>query len=385
MKKLFLTFIVLISAGVSIYAQSIHYICFADTNDEKIGRGVSKNVNLMMNFVMTLATSLDMEEQLQPSIVMMGDDCNSENLKSVIKEFTCSPEDIVIFSYFGHGGRGVNDSSDFPQMCLGSTNQRNYIPLEYVKDAIVQKGPRFCLILGDCCNSFSRWILPKENVLMAASEPTRLGPDQTGLKKLFLETNGSVMSAGCQKGEYSWVNSIDGGFFTNGLLWELDSYTNASRNTYDWNELLGHVRSRVVDYSKRALADQGNYVQTPIFKVECKKVPKAPEKDVKRDVKRDVKIDDGIRTAMISIADASKAPGHRISQYKTTLAAFFASGDSMIDVVGQDQQTLVNYTTANDYLLRLATVEGLANFTILEEKKDDNGKIVYLKLHEIYK
>jgi hypothetical protein len=57
----------------------------------------------------------------------------------------------------------------------------------------------------------------------------------------------------------------------------------------------------------------------------------------------------------------------------------------MIDVVGQDQQTLVNYTTANDYLLRLATVEGLANFTILEEKKDDNGKIVYLKLHEIYK
>ena len=377
MKKLSLIFVILMSAYASMYAQSIHYICFADTNDEKIGRGVSKDVNKMMNFVMTLATSLDMEERLQPAIVMMGKDCNSTNLKSIIKEFTCGPQDIVIFYYSGHGARSVNDKSEFPHMCLGSSNQSNFVPLEYVKDAIVQKGPRLCLVMGDCCNNYSRWVLPKDNILRAASEPTRLGPDQTGLKKLFMETSGSIITSGSQKGEYSWSNSSEGGFFTSGFLRVLDSYTSSSRSTYDWNELLGRVRSKVAEYSKQALANQGNYVQTPIYKVDLKKASAIPVVNVT--------IKDGIRTAMMSIADASKAPGQRIGLYKSTLSSFFASSDSMIDIVGQDQQTLVNYTTAGDYLLRLATVSGLANFTILEEKKDSNGKIVYLKLHEIYK
>lgn len=377
MKRLLLISVILLSASVSVFGQSIHFICFADTNDEKIGPGVSKNINLMINFVMTLATGLDMEEHLEPAIVMMGDDCNSKSLKSIISEFQCADDDIVIFSYLGHGGRGYNDISEFPQMCLGSSNQSDFVPLEYVKDAIVAKGPRFCLVLGDCCNNFSRSILPKENVLMAASEPTRMGINSKGLKKLFLETRGSIIASGCKKGEYSWVNSADGGFFTNGLLWEIDSYTSSERNLYDWNELLSRMSSRVVDFSRKALASQGNYVQTPIFRIDSKKAPRIPIKDVK--------IQDGIRTALITIADASKSQEYRIRQYQSTLNSFFASGDSMIDIVGQDQQTLVNYTTANEYLLRLATVDGLVNFTILEQQKDGNGKIQYLKLHEIYR
>jgi hypothetical protein len=132
-----------------------------------------------------------------------------------------------------------------------------------------------------------------------------------------------------------------------------------------------------VKYSKQALADYGNHIQTPIYEVELKKASPIPIVEVP--------IKDGIRTAMISIADVSKAPGQRIGLYKSTLASFFESGDCMIDIVGQDQQTLVNFTTADDYLLRLATVSGLANFTILEERKNSEGKIVYLKLHEIYK
>lgn len=378
MKKLLLITAICLSSCISVLGQSIHFICFADTNDEKIGKGVSKNVNLMMNFVMTLATGIDMEEHLQPAIVMMGDDCNSENLISIIQEFECSEDDIVIFSYLGHGGRGMKDTSDFPQMCLGSNDQDDFIPLEYVKDAIVQKGPRLCLVLGDCCNNYSSGILPKENVLMVASAPTKLNITQTkGLKKLFLETSGSIMAAGCKKGEYSWVNSAEGGFFTNGLLWEIDSYTSSSRGSYDWNELLKQMRSRVVDFSRRALMFQGGYVQTPIFKVESRTVPKIPIKDVK--------INDSIRTALIAVADASKSQEQRINQYQSILSQYFSSSDSMIDIVGQDQHTLVGYTTAYDYLLRLATVDGLANFTILEQKKDENGKIQYLKLHEIYR
>ena len=125
----------------SSYGQSLHFICFADTDDVKIGKGVAKDVNLMLDFVMFLSNKIGMEDNLKPAIVMMGKDCNSKNLVSIINQFTCNPDDIVIFYYTGHGTRSFVDKSDFPQMCLTSTSQKDYIPLEYVKDAIEKKAP----------------------------------------------------------------------------------------------------------------------------------------------------------------------------------------------------------------------------------------------------
>lgn len=371
-KKTFFTLFLVLLTTIS-YGQKIHFICFASTNDDTIGDGVSKNVNLMLDFVMSLATTIDMEERLMPAIVMKGDDCNPENLVSTIKDFRCGENDIVIFCYLGHGARGETDMSDFPQMCLGSINQADYIPLEYVKEAIVSKGPRFCLVLADCCNNTNSYILPKENLLVAAAGLPQSRSGMNGMKRLFLGYCGSIMVAGSKKGESAWVTKNEGGFFTNGFLKEMYSYTSTSQGSYDWNTLLHNMRTRVMDYSKTALKDIGGYVQTPIFMIE-------PYKNSGIIVG---KFANGILDALRNLTDISHSPKQRITQYKEIIDCF-ARENSMIEQVGHDMRSVVAYMTASEYLMRLATVQDIADFTILEERKDANGRIKYLKIHEIY-
>lgn len=378
MKRLIISIAAFCLVVCASNAQKIHFICFADTNDPKIGSGVKQNVNLMTCFVMQLAAGLNMENDIEPLIVMQGNDCNNRNLHSVIQGFQCSSEDIVIFSYFGHGGRGVNDQSDFPQMCLGSNNQSEFVPLEFVKDALSQKGPKFLIVLGDCCNSYSEYILPKTNTLVTAG-PTMLSLRTTNaLKKMFMDNYGSVISSGCKKGEYSWVNSIEGGFFTNGLLKGLDEYVNTSNASYTWEELLTNVQGWVVNYSRLALANHGGYIQTPIFAVDHNPNPKGVSRP---DSGKSV----DLRTTLISICNKFTNASERLNRSEKALHSYFASEESVIDVVGLDQRTIVEHTSASDYLLRLATVEHLANFNIVEQQKNPFGKITYLKIHEIYR
>lgn len=378
MKKIIIAITMLIMATNVVNAQRIHFICFADTNDPKIGTGVKQNVNLMTYFVMQLATGLHMENDIEPLIIMQGVDCNNRNLHKVINGFECSKDDIVIFSYLGHGGRSVDDESEFPQMCLGSSDQSQFVPLEYVKDALSQKGPKFLLVLGDCCNNYSEAILPKANTLVTAG-PTRMSLSfSKALEAMFKDNYGSVISAGCKKGEYSWVNSVDGGFFTNGLLRGLDAYVGKSRNSYTWEEFLTGVRDWVVQYSRIALAYQGGYVQTPIFAIEHKRNPKS-DKPIVDNIPSD------LRSALVSVCSGTSSPNTRLNKVESVLSQYFASEGCIVDVVGLDQMTIVDHTFASDYLLRLATVDHLSNFNIIEQKKNSFGKITYLKLHEIYR
>lgn len=371
MKKLLSAFSILLLTTISD-AQSIHFICFADTDDKKIGKGTAKDVTQMVDFVMTLASEIDMEDNLKPAIVMMGKDCNKANLISTIEEFTCSPEDIVMFYYSGHGARAYQDASEFPQMCLGSSSQKDFVSLEYVKRAIEKKGPRLSIVLGDCCNSYSTSITPKEVVVTTAAARSSYENNHEGLKKLFLETRGSIIAAGSRKGELSWGNPYNGGFFTHGFLNEIEAYTSSSGEAYDWQELMWRTRSRVIEDSRRALKSQGGYIQTPIYKIEFGKAAIR------------IKLEDGIHKALTTVADASISQNQRILQYKDILTTFFSSNNSMVDIVGKDMKTLVNYSTADNYLLRLATGERCSGFKIIEEKKDSNGKITYLKLNETH-
>ena len=56
----------------------------------------------------------------------------------------------------------------------------------------------------------------------------------------------------------------------------------------------------------------------------------------------------------------------------------------MVEVVGKDRTTIIQATDIHKYLLRVATERDLANITILEQRKDDNNKVIYLKVHELY-
>jgi hypothetical protein len=368
MKKLLSVFSVLLLSIIS-YAQNIHFICFADTDDNKIGKSVKKDVNQMLDFVMSLASDIGIEDNLQPAIVMMGEECNKKNLLTTIEEFKCGKDDIVLFYYSGHGIRAYQDTSEFPQMCLGNSDQ-DFISLEYVKEKIERKGPGLSIILADCCNSYDSSVTPKEAVMITArARASDKSSHDEGMRKLFLETRGSIIAASSRKGEVSWGNSYYGGLFTNGFLNEIDLYTSSGK-AFDWQELMWRTRCRVVADSRSSRKYQG--VQTPIYKIEFRNIPSV------------IRIEDGINKALATVADASISQNQRILQYKDILETFFSSNDTMVDIVGRDMKTLVDYTTAEEYLLRVATGERYSGFNVIEEKKDSNGKITYLRLNETH-
>lgn len=371
MKKAFLSALTIMLA-VASYGQNLHFICIADTDDNKIGKSVTKDVNQMLDFVMSLASDIGIEDNLQPAIVMMGKECNKRNLLTTIEEFKCANDDVVIFYYSGHGVRAYQDASEFPQLCLGSSNQKDFISLEYVKEKIEKKGPGLAIILADCCNSYNSSVTPKETVMITArARASDKSSHDEGMRKLFLETRGSIIAASSRKGEVSWGSSYYGGLFTNGFLNEIDLYTSSGK-AFDWQELMWRTRCRVVADSRSSQNYQG--VQTPIYKIEFENLPSVIR----------IKLEDGINKALSTVADASISQNQRILQYKDILETFFSSNDTMVDIVGRDMKTMVEYTTADDYLLRLATGERYSSFNVIEEKKDSNGKITYLKLNEAH-
>lgn len=374
MKKNIIVTLCLLVATVA-NAQKLHTIVFGDTNDAKIGAGVQVNVNNFLEYTLDLASELGMEKAYVSPKVFLGGQCNKANLKSAISGFSCSSEDIVIFGYFGHGGRDKSDVSEFPQMCLGSNNPSDFVPLEDVKDALVRKGAHFVFVTGDCCNNYAS-IGAKRGVLDAQGA-TVLSTDENEIAKKLFFMEGSVISAGCQKGEYSWVNSLSGGFFTNGYLEEWENYLAEKPANPDWNKLFANVRTNVVNYSREQLRNQGNYVQTPIYQVAKKGEP------IIDDGKKKPIVDDGtIRTPLLTLVDKTVSPSVRMSR-KTNVMNYFDS-NCMVEVVGRNKTTLLDAKNIEEYLGRVSTSPYLNNFVIVNTEKNSAGRITKLVVHEIY-
>jgi hypothetical protein len=60
------------------------------------------------------------------------------------------------------------------------------------------------------------------------------------------------------------------------------------------------------------------------------------------------------------------------------------SSNAIVEVYGRSGQLRLTRETAKGFLERVSTAYKLINFAELEKQLDNNGKITYLKLHEIY-
>lgn len=377
MKRVFLVlFSWLLSSYILCYSQCVRGIIFADTNDPKIGNGAQVNVYNMIEFMTTVATATGYVDS-PPIIVRSGGACNKQNLLSVLSNLRCDPNDIVIFAYFGHGARAVTDTSDFPQMCLGSKNESNFYPLENVRDLIMQKKPKLCIVLGDCCNSSSKGVTSKPKVVAAAASSTYITHEgEKALKKMFLDNQGSIICSGSKEGEYSWYNPMYGGYFTTVFVTVAYDYVNTNLSSYNWTELLGCVSPLVDEMVNTFVKNDGKeWHQHPIYRINTTPATRTNKKPVPTN---------DFRAALVRVANGASSAMQRIRESEQVLANYFASGTTLVDIVGQDGHTIVSSETAEDFLLRISTAKNLANFAILEEEKDTNGKRTYIMLHEIY-
>lgn len=377
-------------------------IIFADNNDDRIGKGVQCNLEGIQEQIDIIASCIGMENNTAAPLVYEQFNCNPQKLRECITNFKCGTDDIVLFFYFGHGGRSPQDRSEFPQMCLGTdfSKQSQWIPLEDVKNAIMKQNPRFLLVFGDLCNSSDPGISPKYGVLNSASASEINSTQKEAMKRLFLNCRGSVIASGSTKGEYSWYYNIypdGGGFFTTAFQVELENYT--SRNaSVDWETLLGKIKNGVVNLTQKIKNnDPDMTIQTPKFKVDVTYIDTPQKPNNETETK---KIDQNnndlmnnnntlqvnnndFQSALIDIASERNTPTYRIGK-RSMVLSYFANSNVWVDIVGRNNRTVVSSERASDFVDRISTAFRLRNFTILDCQRDGNGKITALKVHEIY-
>lgn len=389
-KLLSLSLFLLISLSVS--AQTIHTILFTDTQDDRIGIAAKASHDYYsLDLLSTIETSLGTSYNSSTPIDKRGYDCNRETLLQTLENLSCEENDIVVFIYLGHGARGLNDKSNFPQMCFavprGSyyRDEDDFYPLENVRDLIMRKSPRFCLVIGDCCNSYSPTLSTKPSITEAEAMSLDIirRQGEEVIKKLFLSKKGSVILTASIKGEYGWC--MNGGN-RRGMLLErnindvFQDIKDGKVSYSSWEELLSTIRDNTYKFSQTVnlVADGRRYTQTPYYEISLTDAPKK-EIDKPKIVAKD------LQQALTQVADSrSFSDSERISKSKALQSKYFDGDNAMVEVVGKDRKTIIQSTDIRKYLLRVATEGDLANITILEQRKDYNNKVIYLKVHELY-
>lgn len=189
--------------------------------------------------------------------IVDGDNFNKATVQSTLNGFSCGTNDIVVFVYRGHGFRWDNQTDIYPMMDLRTNgyavaiSKNTSLGLSEVYNTLKSKGARLSLILADCCNN--KVGISQTTTFSFLNSQADNKPDVNKLKKLFMTSRGTLISAAARSGEYSWANPF-GGFYTLSFLQAMKekiSYLN--NGTYSWNDIITYTTKLAKDKSSPAL------------------------------------------------------------------------------------------------------------------------------------
>lgn len=219
---------------------TLHLIVIAATNDASIGEGCKSDVRIARNDFKHIAQAVGLKYK---ETVAIGSNFGKPQLLNALNNLRPGSDDVVVFFYFGHGYRFSNQDSSYPMLDLREStyedfNQRNIVNLGDVYNAIVQKGGRLHLVIGDCCNSdvSGTYAAADYNTLASCSVGNF---DVNRLKNLFLYQRGSLIITSATPGQVSWI-SVKGGFFflsfMDGLSNEVSAFSKSK--TPSWQSVI---------------------------------------------------------------------------------------------------------------------------------------------------
>lgn len=246
--KTFFGCLMLLSIGFQVQSQTFYAIILADTQDSSIGRTSQHDLSSMAKQFETIAKMIGYKTQL---IVMSDEKFNSKGLNQALEQVNCSSQDIVFFYYSAHGySPKENNNSLFPYLYL---KDDNHYSLENTHQLLIQKRPRLCITLGDCCNNLI------SNVLLNHTQPITRGitTDQYNklLSMLFVNCQGDILISSAQKGQKALADKELGGHYTFSWLEALQQAVNNNK-TIDWRQLLMDADLRLQQLQKNFEASQ---------------------------------------------------------------------------------------------------------------------------------
>lgn len=404
MKKLVISLFLMVFAGI-IEAQTIHWLTFIDTKDERVGKiDVLGRQVLYSHFINEVNAALS-EEGYDADVQDFYDyKMTPENCKAAVELLRVDPKDIIVFYYIGHGGRPTTDTGymkehPYPQMCLGQWNQNKYIPLEWVNKMLSSKGARLSVTIGMCCNSLSNITIKDGPTFTPNYGAADMSSNKIKrIQELFLNYKGSVLATSASPTQTS------GCFPT--PLGVIDRYTTVLCNIFDnsldnldvelnWDLLLGSIG--------RIINEKTDGDQTPIFETHLQKVsgqktaPKrqAPtqqqvqqtkQQQTPSSTKQKGNGDDwinSINSKLRSLINVEIGENNR-QKLEAQLNDLLAP-NAVVRILGQDSETVIDKEEASDFLGRLATSRLLLYVSVEEGTFDSNHRIKTLKVREYYK
>lgn len=380
MKKFICLFCMVMLTNL-VQGQTLHAIIFADTNDPNVGRFDNQDY---MNLTMEVSTISSATGLTLKRYFYKGSDCSNANLRHVLGTLSSEPDDVILFYYSGHGVRSVNDHSDFPQMCLGSFYDQDFYPLQSVLESLNRQPARLKIVMGDCCNSVSENVTPKEFANKGATVLTKKPVNVYG--NLFLNNQGYIIASSSRKGETSSTMSYTdgtpaGGAFTCSLLDVIQAVVSQGLDN-DWTGILDATKELTYKYRKH----------TPVYEVNIKNMEShsnqttenyEPHNTASPEEQCDQPMDK--ISLLTALANEKADIDLRVKVQDKALDYAFASPDVKVEVVGRNGVTVVSTEKASDFLLRLCTAHNLINLVEVDCTIDSQGKYTYLKVHEIYK
>ena len=369
-------------------SQTLHAIIFANTKcpgeepgSMGIGPSVTCDYQRMKIEFETMASFLNYKKDFQWYEGSPNHFCRT-NLESALNNLSCGKDDIVIFYYSGHGGRSPKETQDpFPWMQLvvdpyhTPWNASQYYSLSQVLKRIEAKQPRLSIVLGDLCNSLSNAIPQKDVPEMKGATKISKAPCDF-YKDLFLKVKGSIISSSSRPGETSAAFS-DGGAFTICFTEALQIMVSNNMEP-DWETLLEGTKMRT------SKVTQGK--QNPIYEARLQKVSDIPSTSEQPSVSPQPTSEEReIANYLTAIGNSNTAIKERINLVYQTLNLFFASPQAKVEVVGRDGKTIVATKYASAYLNNLSIARNLVKVINVDQTEGNNGKLTYLKVHEMYK
>lgn len=392
MKKLFL-FLSLAICAMAMNANTIHWITFIDTTDPNVGQiDVNTRQIIYNRWINVINAALEDKGYTSSIHDYYGYQTTPENCKSVIQNLLVKPEDIIVFYYIGHGGRSASGGCKYPQMWMAQDDQSKMIPLCWVHEQLQNKGARFSLTIGMCCNSVTEGVTPKEAPTFGKNPGhTYMNDSQVkNIQKLFLGHKGSIIISSSQPGEasigvpYSDLGPTD---YFSYVLVKLFQNMISSSNSVTWQSYFDNI-CEGVKYVSSGQQNPQYDVYAPIAPIPNKPERENPKVDERKNVNDNASTEDMTAEELIEkclefLTDKDVPRSKRLTA-ADKIKKLFASG-AKVKILNQDGDVVINTKKATDYVDIVATSTILLKVVLDDFDLNDNGQITLLKVKEFYR
>lgn len=394
MKRYLISIILLCGLAFAVSAQTFHAIIFANTKNNDIGTSVEVDFQRMSLEFTTMAKSIGYNLK-KYYFYGAPSNFNRNNLVSCLRNLDCTPKDIVFFFYSGHGGRAINETSDFPEMIL-AVNHSTFNDLYSLSDVykqISKKGPRLAIVMGDLCNSEIEGYY-KDSSLGGSKSATIINKGTCDVyRNLFLNVKGGFIAASSEPNQSSSCYRFQGedgkiyeggGYLTFSFLGFLQDYVDKGEDV-SWSQLLDDA----IAWTKYKTQNRKSGAQVPIYKDELSVATPEPVQPVSTPPQEPIQSNDDATNYRDKVAySLSMVCNENIDRLERIRniesAKHYFAGSAIVQVVGCDGHTIVNTSNANRYLNYLSMATSMDQIVVLDMKQENGNIISYIKVHELH-